>query len=117
MRRWTKGLRDEEKRIRDERIVELSGLGMSMRLIADQVGVPHTTVAAILSKNEQMREIEHDDLEPESLETTDVELEKAPDAAQPVNADSEPEEAVEPALDTSREEPESEPDTDDVPDQ
>ena len=74
--RWTKGLREEERRIRDERILELADTDMSLRQIADEVGVDDKTVGNILRKNAQMREIPHDDTSLETLETIGV----APDA-------------------------------------
>ena len=60
VRRWTKDLRNQEKRIRTERIIALADEGMTQRQIADEVGVDHRTVGNLLGKNDQMREIPQD---------------------------------------------------------
>ena len=112
VRRWTKSLRDEEKRIRDERIIELSGLDMSLRQIADELSVDDKTVGNILRKNAQMREIPHDDPMPVLPKTVDVGSEEAPGEAELLIGGSEPEDVAKPAADKSREKSGSDLDTD-----
>ncbi|MCY4061889.1 MAG: hypothetical protein OXG53_05955 [Chloroflexi bacterium] len=90
VRRWTKGLREEDRRIRDERILSLAEGGMSLRKIADEVGVDHKTVAGILGKNAQMRETPHEEAASESPGIVDVEPEETADDV----------EEPEPSLDT-----------------
>ena len=106
VRRWTKALRAEQRRARDERILELSATDMSLRQIADEAGVDHKTVAAILGKNAQMREIPHEEAAPEIPEIVDLEPEKAPDDTDVDMPDSEEEQELETAAETLPEEPE-----------
>ena len=115
VRRWTKALREEDRRIRDERIFELAEAGTSLRQIADEVDVDHKTVAATLGKNAQMRETPHEEAASETPEIIDVEPEETPDDTEEDMRDSEQEQELEAATETLLEEPEPSPDTDEAP--
>ena len=115
VRRWTKALREEDRRIRDERIFELAEAGTSLRQIADEVDVDHKTVAATLGKNAQMRETPHEEAASETPEIIDVEPEETPDDTEEDMRDSEQEQELEAAMETLLEEPEPSPDTDEAP--
>ena len=115
VRRWTKALRDEERRIRDERILELAETDMSLRQIAEELAVDDKTVGNVLRKNAQMREIPHEEAVPETPAIVDAEPEETSDDTEEDTRNSEQEQQLEAAAETLPEEPEPSPDTDEAP--
>ena len=60
VRRWTKDQRERDKQQRNVTVIELAEQGKTQAQIAEETGVPQTTVSDILTENVQMREIGKD---------------------------------------------------------
>ena len=104
---WTRELREQEKQDRDGEIARLRDEGMTTREIADEVGVDHTTVAAVL-ENSQMRKIQQ---EPESEADSTIDADE-----EETGETTEVEEVGERPVEEQADEPEPEPElkTDDT---
>ena len=123
VRRWTKDQRERDRQQRNEAVIELAEQGKAQAEIAEETGVPQSTVSDILTENVQMREIGKDVVdedtpteesapEPESEREASPGEEPEPDAAAMTDIEPAPDAevaAVEEQLDDP--ESESEPDT------
>lgn len=110
---WTKALREKDKEKRDAEIADLRDEGMTTREIAEQVGVDHTTVAAVLenSRTGKIQQKRGSQAEPE------IELPTAETAGEPeVASEVEIRETDDPPADGEEgiSEPDLQPETDET---
>ena len=87
VRRWTKDQRERDKQQRNETVIGLAEQGKTQAEIAEETGVPQSTVSDILTENVQMREIGKDVVgqEPPS-EHSASESESDPSSTNPLSA-------------------------------
>lgn len=86
VRPWTRDQREQDKRQRNEAVIELAEQGKTQKEIAEETGVPQRTVSDILSENVQMRETAKEAVDQEaSTEEPALESESARSTADPVS--------------------------------